>query len=71
MSKTESVSSFKSLGLPPALIQALEDVGYEIPTPIQLGAIPPLMSGGDLIGHAPTLLRLLPPTGLGSGSGVD
>ena len=54
MSKTELVSSFKSLGLPSVLIQALEDVGYETPTPIQSGAIPPLLEGRDLLGHAPT-----------------
>ena len=54
MSKPEPVSSFQSLGLPSELIQALEDVGYETPSPIQLGAIPPLLEGTDLLGHAPT-----------------
>ena len=54
MSKPELVSSFQSLGLPSELIQALEDVGYETPSPIQLGAIPPLLEGRDLLGHAPT-----------------
>ena len=54
MSKPEPVSSFQSLGLPSELIQALEDVGYETPSPIQLGAIPPLLEGRDLLGHAPT-----------------
>ncbi|MDG1233502.1 MAG: DEAD/DEAH box helicase, partial [Pseudomonadales bacterium] len=42
------------LGLPSELIQALEDVGYETPSPIQLGTIPPLLEGRDLLGHAPT-----------------
>ena len=54
MSKPEPVSSFQSLGLPSELIQALEDVGYETPSPIQLEAIPPLLEGTDLLGHAPT-----------------
>jgi ATP-dependent RNA helicase DeaD len=54
MPKPEPVSSFQSLGLPSELIQALEDVGYETPSPIQLGAIPPLLEGRDLLGHAPT-----------------
>ena len=54
MSKPEPVLSFQSLGLPSELIQALEDVGYETPSPIQLGAIPPLLEGRDLLGHAPT-----------------
>ncbi len=54
MSKPEPVSSFQSLGLPPELIQALEDVGYETPSPIQSGAIPLLLKGRDVLGHAPT-----------------
>ena len=54
MSKPELISSFQALGLPSELIQALEDVGYETPSPIQLGAIPPLLEGKDLLGHAPT-----------------
>ncbi len=54
MSKPEPVLSFQSLGLPSELIQALEDVGYETPSPIQLGTIPPLLEGRDLLGHAPT-----------------
>ena len=54
MSKPEPVPSFHSLGLPSELIQVLEDVGYETPSPIQAGAIPPLLEGFDLLGHAPT-----------------
>ncbi|MBX2825685.1 MAG: DEAD/DEAH box helicase [Gammaproteobacteria bacterium] len=49
-----SDSSFSELSLLPALIQALEDVGYETPTPIQAQTIPPLLEGKDLLGHAPT-----------------
>jgi ATP-dependent RNA helicase DeaD len=47
-------SSFKDLNLPAFLLSALQDVGYEIPTPIQAQAIPPLLEGRDLLGHAPT-----------------
>lgn len=54
MSNSGSASGFQSLGLPSTLIQALEDVGYETPSPIQSGAIPPLLEGRDLVGHAPT-----------------
>ncbi|MFT7220304.1 MAG: ATP-dependent RNA helicase DeaD [Candidatus Azotimanducaceae bacterium] len=54
MTETDSVPSFDSLGLPPTLIKALKDVGYETPSPIQSGAIPPLLEGSDLLGHAPT-----------------
>ncbi|MBT4161636.1 MAG: DEAD/DEAH box helicase, partial [Gammaproteobacteria bacterium] len=54
MTKTDSVSNFQSLGLPSELIQVLDDVGYETPSPIQSAAIPPLLEGHDLLGHAPT-----------------
>ena len=54
MSTPETPSNFLSFGLPPALIQAVSEVGYETPSPIQSGAIPPLLLGKDLFGHAPT-----------------
>jgi ATP-dependent RNA helicase DeaD len=46
--------SFAGLGLPAALLAALDKVGYETPSPIQAEAIPPLLAGRDLLGHAPT-----------------
>ncbi len=46
--------SFNDLDLPGPLLQALDDVGYEIPTPIQAQTIPHLLKGLDLLGHAPT-----------------
>jgi len=48
------VSSFLDLDLPAPLLQALADVGYETPSPIQAQAIPHLLQGLDLLGHAPT-----------------
>jgi ATP-dependent RNA helicase DeaD len=45
---------FAELNLPPALLAALDKVGYETPSPIQIEAIPPLLAGRDLLGHAPT-----------------
>jgi ATP-dependent RNA helicase DeaD len=45
---------FADLGLPVEILDALEDVGYEEPTPIQEQAIPPLMEGLDVIGQAQT-----------------
>jgi ATP-dependent RNA helicase DeaD len=55
MSNTQAdVSSFRDLHLAPELLTALEKVGYETPTPIQAQAIPPLLKGLDLLGHAPT-----------------
>ncbi|MFZ9405891.1 MAG: DEAD/DEAH box helicase [Burkholderiaceae bacterium] len=47
-------STFADLGLPPALLQALQQVGYEAPSPIQAAAIPPLLNGKDLLGQAQT-----------------
>ena len=49
-----SVSSFRDLNLPAQLLSVLDEVGYETPTPIQAQAIPHLLEGLDLLGHAPT-----------------
>jgi len=49
-----SASSFRDLDLPAPLLTVLDEVGYEIPTPIQAQAIPHLLQGLDLLGHAPT-----------------
>src|SRR5260370_28627146 len=47
-------SNFNLLGLSPLTLQALERAGYEAPTPIQQRAIPPALSGRDVIGCAAT-----------------
>jgi ATP-dependent RNA helicase DeaD len=47
-------TSFADLGLSEATLQALRDVGYEAPSPIQEQAIPPLLAGKDVIGQAQT-----------------
>ena len=47
-------SAFASLGLDGRLLQTLAGLGYEEPTPIQTAAIPPLLSGNDLLAEAPT-----------------
>jgi ATP-dependent RNA helicase DeaD len=49
-----AANPFAALGLSDGLIQALVEVGYEAPTPIQTAAIPPLLAGRDLIGQAQT-----------------
>lgn len=49
-----SVQNFTSLGLNEVIGRALEDVGYEQPTPIQSAAIPGLLEGRDLLGVAQT-----------------
>jgi ATP-dependent RNA helicase DeaD len=47
-------SGFRDLNLGAAVLQALADVGYEMPTPIQAATIPPLLGGADLLGQAQT-----------------
>ncbi|MFR9777909.1 DEAD/DEAH box helicase [Micromonospora sp. MS34] len=46
--------TFADLGLRPELLGALTVLGYEEPTPIQREAIPPLLTGRDLLGQAAT-----------------
>jgi superfamily II DNA/RNA helicase len=46
--------SFADLGLSDSLLRAVTDSGYDVPTPIQKGAIPPVLMGKDLIGIAQT-----------------
>lgn len=46
--------TFKDLNLPDAILQALEKVGYEKPSPIQAKCIPLLLEGRDLLGQAQT-----------------
>jgi len=57
MSKSQSdtaTPSFSDLDLSAPLMAALDEVGYETPSPIQAQAIPHLLKGLDLLGHAPT-----------------
>jgi ATP-dependent RNA helicase RhlE len=46
--------TFKELNLAPELLRAVEEQGYEVPTPIQQQAIPAAMEGRDVMGRAPT-----------------
>jgi ATP-dependent RNA helicase DeaD len=50
----EPGDSFDRLGLNEPLRQAINEVGYEAPTPIQLKTIPLLLAGHDVIGQAQT-----------------
>ncbi|HYF37647.1 MAG TPA: DEAD/DEAH box helicase [Prosthecobacter sp.] len=45
---------FKSLGLDPNILKAIQEAGYTEPTPIQMAAIPAIIEGHDLIGIAQT-----------------
>ena len=52
---TESPAiTFAQLGLAAPVLQAVEEVGYETPSPIQAESIPPLLAGRDLLGMAQT-----------------
>ena len=46
--------NFTDLGLAEPLVRAVREHGYEIPTPIQLQAIPQVLKGGDLLAGAQT-----------------
>src|SRR3984957_7419857 len=48
------MTTFGDLGLAPDLLSAVQDVGYDSPSPIQEQAIPPLLEGLDVIGQAQT-----------------
>lgn len=47
-------TDFSSLNLRPELEQAINDLGYAEPTPIQSGMIPLMLTGADVIGQAQT-----------------
>jgi ATP-dependent RNA helicase DeaD len=48
------MTTFKDLGLSPAIQQTLDELGYVEPTAIQEEAIPALLAGHDVIGQAQT-----------------
>ena len=45
---------FNELGLDPKILKALDDMGYEKPTPIQAKAIPAALKQRDVLGIAQT-----------------
>ena len=54
MSSSDAVTSFSELELPAPLQQALVDVGYETPSPIQARIIPLMLESVDVLGQAQT-----------------
>jgi ATP-dependent RNA helicase RhlE len=46
--------SFSTLGLSDAIVRAVTEHGYTVPTPIQTQAIPAVLAGGDLLAGAQT-----------------
>ncbi len=52
--ETSDEKTFKEFGLIGELMKAIDDVGYETPSPIQLKTIPVLLEGRDVVGQAQT-----------------
>ncbi len=48
------MTKFSDLNLSPKVLKAVQEAGYENPTPIQEGAIPPALEGRDVLGIAQT-----------------
>ncbi len=48
------VTAFRDMSLGEPLLKALDDVGYETPSPIQAQTIPVLLTGRDMVGQAQT-----------------
>ncbi|WP_455221200.1 DEAD/DEAH box helicase [Kaarinaea lacus] len=51
---TDTVTAFHQLALNKSILDALNDVGYETPSPIQAQTIPLLLEGKDVLGQAQT-----------------
>ena len=51
---TDNVTAFNQLDLSAPLLKALDQIGYEKPSPIQAETIPLLLDGRDIIGQAQT-----------------
>jgi ATP-dependent RNA helicase DeaD len=54
MTENTTATTFADMGLSPAVIRSLEEMGFEEPTPIQSRTIPIILEGRDLIGQAQT-----------------
>eukprot|EP00026_Physarum_polycephalum_P004090 Phypoly_transcript_04107.p1 GENE.Phypoly_transcript_04107~~Phypoly_transcript_04107.p1 ORF type:complete len:722 (+),score=91.51 Phypoly_transcript_04107:71-2236(+) len=48
------MSAFEELGVMPAIIRAVEELDWLLPTPIQQDAIPMILGGGDVLAAAET-----------------
>lgn len=48
------MTKFSDLKLDPKVLKAIAEAGYDNPTPIQAGAIPPALEGRDVLGIAQT-----------------
>jgi superfamily II DNA/RNA helicase len=50
----DKLTKFSDLNLDKKVLKAVEETGYDTPTPIQGGAIPPALEGRDVLGIAQT-----------------
>ncbi|KAA3630621.1 MAG: ATP-dependent helicase [Proteobacteria bacterium] len=53
-SSDSATGGFGQLGFPPTVLSAIDEIGYEQPSPIQARSIPVLLAGRDLLGQAQT-----------------
>ena len=54
MSQSDTLPTFSELGLSAPVLEALETIGYETPSPIQAEMIPYVIEGRDVLGQAQT-----------------
>ena len=54
MSQTDTLPPFSELGLSAPVLEALDKIGYETPSPIQAEMIPYVIEGRDVLGQAQT-----------------
>jgi ATP-dependent RNA helicase DeaD len=54
LNDVSTLPSFRDLALTESVLKALEDVGYETPSPIQAQVIPFMLQGKDVLGQAQT-----------------
>jgi len=47
-------TTFSDFAFSPAILKAIDDLGYESPTPIQTTIIPHVLAGADVVGQAQT-----------------
>ncbi|MDE3938247.1 DEAD/DEAH box helicase, partial [Glaesserella parasuis] len=51
---TETTLTFADLGLPQSILNAVNEMGFVTPSPIQQACIPHLLNGRDVLGMAQT-----------------